>query len=490
MYTTNDQTMDKILSAEDCRLIARKILKACSNKGNLQVHFVSWWDGSHKWARNSIWDSNDQRNTEISIRREVDGRLGGVGVNQIDEISLDAAVKFAESVAEMNPSITGKYEEMLPTPPHLGKINMLTWDDNTFRFAAEERTDIINPLISRAERSGMLAAGDISMRAGAIAQLSIGSGFSDYDHKQTSVRYLRSLTKLPITYERFTAADCSITVRSPLGTGSGWAGASSFGWKNVNPREVADQSFEKCIASLDPVRIEPGRYVTILEPQAVAELIFILVDSFQRGRESAEIYGGGRWVLGYDNALMRWRSKLGIKIIDQRITISHELNDSRLGYLAPPGTQDVIWVEKGVLKTLDSDRTRYLIPHLNSNTSASYRETFRVSGGTSTIESMISETQRGLIVTSFSQIRSIHEPSLLYTGITRNGLWLVEDGKVSRAAQNMRFTESPLFALNQVLSLGSPVPIFKPATRTQLRPQIVPAMRISDFSFTSVNDSI
>jgi predicted Zn-dependent protease len=106
-------------------------------------------------------------------------------------------------------------------------------------------------------------------------------------------------------------------------------------------------------------------------------------------------------------------------------------------------------------------------------------------GGTTTIEEMIATTKRGLIVTRFSKVEMQYNPSILLTGITRDGLWLIENGKITHPVQNLRFTESPLFVFNQVEQIGSPVPIFSPGL-----PAMTPPVKVRDFSFTALNDAV
>lgn len=116
-----------------------------------------------------------------------------------------------------------------------------------------------------------------------------------------------------------------------------------------------------------------------------------------------------------------------------------------------------------------------------------------MSGGTDTVEQMISDTARGLLVTRFWGISLLEYNTLLLTGMTRDGLWLIENGKISKAVKNFRFTESPLFALNQVEQLGVPVPVFNPVKSPYdagLTPVVVPALKVRDFSFTSTVDAI
>jgi predicted Zn-dependent protease len=110
------------------------------------------------------------------------------------------------------------------------------------------------------------------------------------------------------------------------------------------------------------------------------------------------------------------------------------------------------------------------------------------------MEEMIRSTRRGLVVTRFSNLRLLDTTggSMLSTGLTRDGLWLVENGKITKAVKNFRFTESPLFMLNSVEQLGVPVPVFRPTRHEggELTPAIVPPLKVRDFSFTSTIDAI
>ena len=202
--------------------------------------------------------------------------------------------------------------------------------------------------------------------------------------------------------------------------------------------------------------------------------------------------------MDHDASISRDRSKLGYKIVDERITISHNPTDPELGILPIPGVGPVTWIDKGILTALTYDRG-YAINELNENNPIERRLSFRMEGGTASIDDMIAGTKRGLIVTRFSKIRVIDTQSLLTTGFTRDGLWLVENGRISKAVRNFRFTESPLFALNNVVDLGQPAPVYLPLAIPQagmLMPQfaltqvIVPPLKVNDFSFTSTIDAI
>jgi predicted Zn-dependent protease len=228
----------------------------------------------------------------------------------------------------------------------------------------------------------------------------------------------------------------------------------------------------------------------VLLPQAVAARIELVVSAL--ARDLAED-GRGPWALAHDDALGLWRTKLGLKVIDERITISHDPADPELGILPDAGMGPVTWFDHVVLTNLAFDRS-YALRKLNANAPVRPPIGYRMSGGATAIEEMIRTTRRGLLVTRFSNIAMLDGTSLLSTGLTRDGLWLIENGTISKAVKNLRFTESPLFVLNSLEQLGPPAPVFRPVRSpydaTGLTPAIVPPLKARDFSFTSTIDAI
>jgi predicted Zn-dependent protease len=227
------------------------------------------------------------------------------------------------------------------------------------------------------------------------------------------------------------------------------------------------------------VAVEPGRYTAILEPQAVCDLCWHIVDYLDRKYAEA---GHGPF------AVPKGNSRIGEAVTDERISISADPMDPDLGF--PPFSlfgavyHPVTWIDRGVLKELAYPR-EYGIKQLGKNSGLPNSRAFRMSGGTATIEDMIASTKRGLWVTRFSGVSVIDEASLLCTGYTRDGLWLIENGKVTKAVKNFRFTESPMFVLNNVEALGVPQRVFHPGS-----PVVVPPIKVRDFSFTSLSEAI
>lgn len=474
---------ERILSAEACQAIVERIWSFARGGGDVAVRISSWWQGELRWGRNRVSMSSDRRNIRVEIYRTVPNGVGArISTNQLDDRILEAAVRAAERgsrrVARLGRGV-GFYPPMPNYEPFSGAA---TWSDATYGLTTEVRGEVARALIAPAEAEGLFSAGYLEVRAGSTAYI------------DTAFQELRTgeYAYWEQPYVRWTQAQCSMTVRDVSGAGSGWAGRSSYDWARIDADAVAQLAIEKCRASRDPVALEPGRYTVILEPQAVADLIEIMVRSLVQ-REFPEQGNRGPWLLGPDAVLRIWRSKLGLKVVDERITISHDPSDPELGIVMrlAERPEPVAWIERGVLTNLGhefSTDVRRLegAHHLRGATG------YRMSGGDTSLEEMIRTTRRGLLVTRLSNLRQLDDVSLLATGLTRDGLWLIENGKITKAVKNFRFTESPLFALNNIEQLGEPVPVFRPTRNEsgQLTPAIVPPLKVRDFSFTSLVDAV
>ncbi len=478
------------LAQDKCEQVIRTIRAMANGGGRTDVEISSWWNGELRWARNRVDLGSDRCDVNVVVRRQLNGGQGGASTNQLDDVSLEAVMRCAERRTQEKEKLRFKNEVYLPTlrSPALSEPQTRIWSDSTYAVTAETRSSIARLLTEESETEGMLSAGYLEVRAASKAV--------SLEHVQDEQRVVGTTR-----FHRLTQAQCSMTVRHPKGTGSGWAGLSSFDYDAVDGLMLAKTALHKCLTSIDPVMIEPGRYTVILEPQAVCQLLEVLMDGAllnddsvesPLSRKANEKQGSAPFLLGYDSALMRWRSKLGLPIIDDRLTIDHDPLDASLGVVPREGLGTITWIKNGVLNSLHHSN-EYARKQLHRLSGELFRPSFRVSGGTTPIDEMIATTKRGLLVTRFSHIENIDFSSLLSTGITRDGLWLIENGKISKAVKNMRFTESPLFSLNQVEQLGMPVPVFRPVEEPamfNITPAIVPSMKIRDFSFTALVDAV
>jgi predicted Zn-dependent protease len=281
-------------------------------------------------------------------------------------------------------------------------------------------------------------------------------------------------------YYRGTTAQYSVTVRNAEGTGSGWAGMDHNEFTKIDTAAITQRAMQKCIDSADPRTIEPGRYTAILEPQAVHDLFIWAI--LELSRVAAE-----RNRTAY--TLSPGQSKLGLRMLDPRLTVSTDPMDPECSYFPFDGQGEPYkatkWFTDGILTELSYD-ANYALQELGSAIPQPNSCAYRIdgSGPPVSIEEMIASTQRGVLVTRFSGVELTDVLSLSCTGVTRDGLWLIERGKISHPIKNFRFNTSPLFVFNDVELIGTPTRVLAGS------PAVVPAMRVRDFNFTSLADAV
>jgi predicted Zn-dependent protease len=444
-----------ILSHEASRALAERAMRMRRGTGALRVGVQSNWRGDVRWGRNRLVQARDSRDLTIRLQRSLGYMEVEVTTNRSDEVGLRRAVEECDRLLRDNwVSIDPD-----PLPPRLTAFpRPRIWSDATVAVSPEARAQLGGSLIAPAANLKLMSAGYLSL--GADSWSWFGTDGEDI-------------------YATSTVSQCSITVRDQVGRGSGWAGASSHDWTAIDPAALNDRARQKCEQSRDPSALEPGRYTVVLEPQAVADLLELIVPWLVR--EPAEA-GAGPFAgtPGY--------SKLGQKLLDARLSLSFDPADPLLG--VPPfdeagePVRPVKWFDAGVLMALAYSR-RYAVNSFNQNLALPHANAYTMSGGDASIDDMIRGTKRGLLVSRFYGCSTIHAESLLSTGHTRDGLWLIENGKITRPVKNFRFTDSPLLMLNSVEALGKPVPVFRPAG-----PMVVPPLRASSFNFTRLVDAV
>lgn len=476
----------KLLTIEELNDVRDRLLAASNGRGSTMISISSSWDSQLSWARNSPSMTSDRRDVVIFVARNIKRTGGGAATNQTDDVSLRNVMRVAEDLAMSRAELQKPDDHAFPVSRIGSEGPATTWSDDTLNRSVEESSRLIHTATLKARDGGLMSAGYLENKAFNV----LAHGTDEFG------RVNPDLTG----YGEMTQIQCSVTVRDPKGSASGWAGKSSYSIADVNELAIAELALDKAVRSMNAVRVEPGRYTVVLEPQATADLVDIfLMDTMSTGRRYAESrrYNSPMWFQTDEN-LPRERSKLGTRIVDPRVTISHTVRDPELGVIPVAGVRDITLIEKGVLKELYSDRGT-MLNEANIHRPNIERRSYRMEGGNSTTEEMISSTRRGFLVTRFSNLNQTDRRSLLASGVTRDGLWLIEDGKVTKSVKNFRLSESPLFALNNLEELGREERVFHPFTSTLLTglaPQyalsqvIVPSLKIRDFSFTSTIDAI
>jgi predicted Zn-dependent protease len=455
-----------LLTREQAKSIADRVL-SFAKADETRVSISSSWSGNTRFAGGEITTSGGVTDTTVSVVSTVGKRRASVSTNVLDDAGLRRTVEMAERLARLAP----EDPEIMPElgPQEYSTVN--AYIDATADLTAEPRAAAAKRVIDRAAAVGK-AAGDMFV-----------AGFLEANADARAIATSKGL----FAYHRSTDASLSTTARTPDGTGSGWASAGARDWSKIDPSALGTVAAQKAVASRNPVAIEPGNYTVVLEPQAVADLVPLLGGAFNarsadEGRGTFSKRGGG--------------TRLGEKVMDERVTIYSDPADADL--LASPFDGEGlpmkrrVWVENGVLRNFSYNRfwaqkqgkepTGGGGGGGGGGFGGGLPGGLKMVGGTKTTDELIAGTERGILVTHFFYIRFLDQRTVLVTGLTRDGTFLIENGKVTKALKNFRWNESPLFMLNKLDELGR-------AERTDVG-QVMPSMRVRDFNFTSLSDAV
>ena len=452
-----------VLSRDEMQSIVDKAIKA-SKADSISIVVASTVTGNTRFAANQLSTSGEISDTTVAIESHFGPKHAVVTTNDLSDEGLNAAVAKSEVIAKLAPDDP----ENMPALAVQQYTPVSAYFEDTAGLSAGDRAKAALTALSmtRSDKT-ITAAGFIN--TGSHARLQANkSGLSAY-HRNTTANY-------------------TLTVRTSDGTGSGWAGADNEDWSKIDFAAIATRAADKARQSRNPVAIEPGRYTVILEPQAVGDLVQLTAFGLNartadEGRSPFAKAGGG--------------NKVGDKVASESITLFSDPTDAQLlsqpfdaeGY--PLGRQ--VWIENGVLKELSYTRfwaQKQGKPYRGNPFGGGGfggNAPLKLAGGTTSIEDMIKGTDRGVLVTRFWYLRMVDPRVLLITGLTRDGTFLIEQGKISRAVKNFRFNDSPLFLMANAEALG-------PAVRlagTEIGGDIVmPAVKAHDFNFTSLSDAV
>ena len=445
---------EAIMSRERAEEIIKKV-NSFSKADEVSANLFSGYQTDVRFAANQMSTSGAVMVGGIGVQSTIGKKHAVATTNDLSDESLKAVVAKSEALAKLSPDDP----EVMPGLGAQQYVPVNGYFDSTANLTPEARARAALTALEPARKAGDIqAAGFIIVNAGSNA---LGN------------------SKGLFAYNRSTNANYTLTVRTNDGTGSGWVGAEHPDWSQLNFAQLANRAIEKAKLSQNPVAIEPGRYTVILEPQAVGDLVQLMGGALaaraaDEGRSAFTKQGGG--------------NKIGEKIVDSRVTIFSDPQDPQLlaqpfdGQGLPLSRQ--VWVENGVLKQLFYSR---FWAQKQGKQPTGGPNSIKMVGGTTSIDDMIKSTPRGILVTRLWYLRQVDPRTILYTGLTRDGTFLIENGKVSKAIKNFRFNESPLFLLNNIEAIGPAVRI---GGTEQGGPIVMPAIKAKDFNFTSLSDAV
>ena len=429
-----------------------------------------------RFANNTIHQNMGDETQHISVRVSYGGRTARATTNKHDDESLRRVVESAEALAK----VQQEDPDLLPMPTaqeveqnaaDAGAKPVSRHFEGTAALTPQERAAEVAQMVDIAKRHSLTCAGIFSS-AQAVEGIFNSRGVADW-------------------YEQ-TLAEVSVTMIGD--TSSGWQKANSPDVTHLDPAGMAQAAAEKAVASKDPIELPPGKYTVILEPSAVLDIIGFMFWDF-----------GG-------SALLEQRSflneRIGTQLFGPNITVWDDVYHPMQAGVPFDGEgttrHRVKLIENGVVRAMTFARSSahrmrhskldgkvgpilptghgFSLPNEIGEAPLNIVFAGPEPDMAQSIGQMIASTERGILVTRLWYIREVDPYEKILTGMTRDGTFLVEGGKVQRGIRNLRFNESLIHMLQNVEAMGEPVR----ASGEESMDMVVPAMKVRDFNFTEV----
>jgi PmbA protein len=445
-------------------------IKKHSTADEVEVLFSGGKSALTRFANNIIHQNVAEENYAVSVRTVFGGRTARSTTNKLDDESLKRVVQSSESLAK----VQHPDPDLLPVPDKRDagatrEVSPTRHFTETAAVTPQQRAETVKKIVSIADKYKLTTAGIVSTSE-SIEAVFNSRGLSDW-HTQTS-------------------SEVSITMLAP--DSSGWQKANFPNVANLDAATLAEIAARKAIDSAKPSEIPAGKYTVILEPAAVLDIVGFMFFDF-----------GGLAILDQRSFL---NNRVGTKLFGDNINIWDDVAHPLQSGVPFDGEgvrrHKLQLVENGVISRLVYARataekmkrseykdkvgpvapTGHGFPLPNEMGEAPMNIVFGETPQPSSIEQMISSTERGVLVTRLWYIREVDPYEKILTGMTRDGTFYVEDGKIRYGVRNFRFNQSLIQMLSNVETMGAPVR----ASGEESFDMVVPAMKVRDFNFTEV----
>jgi predicted Zn-dependent protease len=442
-----------ILTEQHAKKLLEKVV-ALSKADECECNLDGQIGGNIRYARNTVSTAGEQSDLVLVVQSTFGKRTGVATINEFDDASMLKVVRRSEELAKLAP----ENPEHMPIFGKQTYTKSNTYFDSTANVTPEDRAQAAENSIKPSKANKLIA-----------------SGFLEENVTFRAIINSKGL----FAYNKATNVDFSVTIRTEDGKGSGWVTRDYSDVKLLNTKKASQIAIDKSIGSVDAKEMEPGKYTVILEPAASVGLLGNMARSFsQRQADEGRSFLSNKVAEGKEGP----KNKRGQKMFDERVNIYSDPQHD----IAPTATfagngyplKRTDWIKNGVIANLPNS------PYWAKHTDTEYvprGEHFIMDGGNESLEEMIKNTRRGVLVTRLWYIRSLDPQTLLYTGLTRDGTFYIENGKIKHPIKNFRFNESPIVMLNNIEALGKPV---------RINGNMVPPMKIRDFTFSSLSDAV
>jgi len=411
-----------------------------------------------RFANKIIHQNVNETRYQLSARSIFGKKTGRTVTNKFDDNDVASAVKRSEAVARAQPEIS----ELLPLPGPQSYPRVEAFDAETASFSPDARAEAVKKAVELCRKNGLQAAGYFSTASGSIG------GYGEI--------FPLAMTNSKGLFAYHCGTEASFSVTAMAEDSSGWAQATSWKVSDIDAEELASIAIEKAKRSSNPKAIEPGKYTVVLEPAAVGELLGYMA---WVGFGALQVQEGRSFMSG----------KIGQRLFGPNISIYDDVyNDLFRGrpfdYEGMP-VQQVAIAENGVLKGPIYDRitaakesklsTGHGLPVPNTHGPQPASIVMDAAHPLPLTE-LASATEKCILVTRFWYVNVVDPMKVILTGMTRDGTFLVEKGRITTGIRNFRFNQNLIELLNRVEAMSAPV---------RSGGCVVPGLLVSGFNFSS-----
>lgn len=444
-----------IINEKEAKKLLKKVL-SFSKADECECNLNGQLTGNIRYARNTVSTAGEVSDMTLAVQSTFGKRVGVATINEFDDASLEKVVRRAEELARLAPE----------NPEYMPILGPQTYAESNTYF--KSTANVTPEYRAQAAEDGILPSKKNKL---------VASGFLTDSHTMSAVMNSKGL----FAYNQDTNVSFSATIRTEDGKGSGWVTRDYSDVKKMNTAKASKIAIEKSLGSVDAKELEPGKYTVILEPAASVGLLGRLFGSMnQRSADEGRSFLSYKAKEGEKDAPT---NKLGHKMFDERVNLYSDPHHPEVPTATFSGdgapVKKTYWIKDGKIENFRN--SRYWADKSGTAYNPTTAGQFLMTGGDASLEDMIKDTRRGILVTRLWYIRQLDPQSLLFTGLTRDGTFYIENGKIKYPVKNFRFNESPIVMLNNIEAMGKPV---------RINGNMVPPMKIRDFTFSSLSDAV
>lgn len=419
-----------------------------------EVHVVDAEDLLLRTANNDVTTNGLASRVAVRLTASFGRRSASTSITQTDEASLREAVKRVEAMARLVP----EDPEHLPPAAPASYASPPTWSEETAALDPAAALTRLRPVLEACRAAKVDGAGYLERHLGSSTYANSRGAF---------------------VHERSSTIGFSLTARTPVGRGSGWASTQATELSRFDLGPMAERAIAKALASRDPAPRPAGRSTVVLEPAAARDLLGLLAWGLDR-----RSFDEGRSFL--KGLVDEGAEPVGQPLFGELATLVSDPMDAE----APCGAHvdglprgRTAWIEDGVLRAMPTSRfwaEKKGVPPLPGPGN------LLMPGQGKSLDELVAGVEDGVLVTRLWYLRLVEPQSLLYTGLTRDGTFAIRDGQVAGPVNNFRFNESPARVLGKLLATGTPERVLGSESGM---PALVPPLVVRDFNLSSVSEA-